>query len=48
MNRKDNLGGDIKVQLKEIMFEQVEWIELAYDRVQWLAILKMAVSRLIR
>jgi len=34
----------IQVQLKEIMFEHVEWIELAHDRVRWQAILKMAVS----
>jgi hypothetical protein len=30
------------------MLENMEWIELAYDRFRWLVIWKAAVSHLIR
>jgi hypothetical protein len=35
-SRKDN----IKMDFEEVMYEDVDWIHLAQDRFQWLAVVK--------
>jgi hypothetical protein len=38
------VGGHIKIDLREIGWDGVDWIDLAQDRDQWRALLNMVIN----